>query len=89
MPNRAATTPPSSAPTQFRPAATNNVVLPTRPINAGGVSRCRSEFATMFHNALCARTRTARTRPRPRCGRGERQVQSASIEARSAPSRWA
>src|ERR1035437_6295752 len=53
MPKLDATTPPSRAPTQFPPAATNRPVLPTRPSISGGVSRCRSEAPTMVHSAPC------------------------------------
>jgi hypothetical protein len=53
MPNRAAITPPSTAPTQLPPAPMNKLVLATRPIISGGVSRCRSELPTMVHSAPC------------------------------------
>jgi hypothetical protein len=53
MPKLDAITPPSRAPTQFPPAATNRVVLPTRPSISGGVSRWRSEAPTMVHSAPC------------------------------------
>jgi hypothetical protein len=53
-PNVAASAPPSNAPTQLPPAETNRFVLLTRPSISGGVSRCRSEVATMLHSEACA-----------------------------------
>ena len=53
IPNLAATTPPSTAPTQLPPAAMNKLVLATRPSISGGVSRCRNEVPTMVHSAAC------------------------------------
>ena len=96
IPNRAAITPPSTAPTQLPPAAMNKLVLATRPIISGGVSRCRSELPTMVHSAPCtpnansmAPTRyalreVARTRCRPAStSRPIRMVQVAVIRRMS------
>src|SRR5262249_49947988 len=53
IPNVDATPPASRAPAQLPPAAMNRFVLPTRPSIAGGVSRCRSELATIVHSVPC------------------------------------
>jgi hypothetical protein len=53
MPNLVASAPPITAPMPLPPAAMNRLVAPTRPSISGGVSRCRSEVATIIHSDPC------------------------------------